>query len=312
MEYDDKLRDEIEFMQARRQAFWHAILAFLTGQPNRLLAWDEAQDQLGTTGHAYRGVQSVPLESIVGSVGRYQDFDRTFMPVKDSLATRWRSIARAHYGAVGLPAVKLYQIGEAYFVVDGHHRVSVARKEGLGSIDADVVEVTVKVPVSSHLDTEELELKGEYVRFLEQTRLDTLRPQLHIEFTVHGAYARLLEQIDLHHRAMSQVRRGAVPQDEAVCDWYDHIYLPLTRIIREKRVLDEFPHRTEADLYLWITDHQHDLREQCGSDVVLERVAQHFADRHSRHLLKRATLVARDLISDSSCELVTTQGPDRD
>jgi hypothetical protein len=310
MEYDSKPRDETEFVQARLQAFWHEILAYLTGHPNRLLGWDETLDQLGTTGHVYRGLQSVPLESIVGSVGRYWDFDRAFMPVNDSLARRWRSIARARYSAVDLPPINLYQIGEAYFVVDGHHRVSVARKTGLEFIDAEVVEVATKVPVSNHLDSEELELKGEYVRFLEQTRLDALRPGQRIEFTVHGAYARLLEQIDLHRQAISRERGQAIDQDEAVCDWYDQIFLPLTRIIRERRIMDEFPRRTEADLYLWIVDHQQDLREQCGSGVVLERVAQHFADRHSRHLLRRVTSATRDLVPNSACELVTTQAPD--
>ena len=306
MEYDSKPRDETEFLQARLQAFWHDVLAFLTGRPNRLLAWDEALDQLGKRGDVYRGLQNVPLKSIVGSVGRYRDFDRTFMPVKDVLARRWRSVARARFGAVDLPPVMLYQIGEAYFVVDGHHRVSVARKTGVAYIDAEVVEVEARVPVSDHLDANELELRAEYVHFLEETRLDALRPEQRIEFTVHGAYARLLEQIDFHRQAMSQARGGAVAQDEVVCDWYDHIYLPLTRIIRKKRILDEFPQRTEADLYLWIVDHQRDLREQCGSGVVLEQVARHFADRHSRHLLKRATSAARDLVPNSACELVTT------
>jgi hypothetical protein len=312
MEYNSRPRDEAEFLEARRLAFWHEVLAFLTGHPNRLLAWDETRDQLGLTGHGHRGMQSVPVASIVGSVGRYQDFDRAFMPVNDSLAQRWRSVARAHYNAVDLPPVKLYRIGEAYFVVDGHHRVSVARKTGVGFIDAEVVEVTAKVPVSDHLDMEELELKGEYVRFLEETRLGALRPDQRIEVTVHGAYARLQEHIDLHRQAMSQERGGAVTQDEAVCDWYDHIYLPLARVVREQRILDEFPHRTEADLYLWIVDHQHELRDQCGPGVVLERVAQHFAERHGRHLLRRATSAARDLVPNSECTLVTAQTPDRD
>jgi hypothetical protein len=197
-------------------------------------------------------------------------------------------------------------------VVDGHHRVSVARKEGITFIDAEVVEVTAKVPVSNHLDSKELELKGEYVRFLEQTRLGVLRPSQRIEFTVHGAYARLREHIDLHRQAMSRERGQTINQNEAVCDWYDHVYLPLARMIREKGILGGFPQRTEADLYLWIVDHQHDLREQCGSGVVMERVAQHFAERHSRHLLQRVTRATRDLVSDSACEWVTVQAPDGD
>ncbi len=185
-------------------------------------------------------------------------------------------------------------MGDAYFCVDGHHRISVARQRGLKYIDAHVAEVATKVPVSDHLDADELEIKGEYTRFLEQTRLDQLRRDQRIEFTTGGAYERLLEHIAVHRDVMSQEQRRHIEQDTAVCDWYDRVYMPLVHIIREQGILAGFPNRTEADLYLWIVGHQHYLREQCGPDVSLERVAGHFAERHTGHLLKRATSAIRE------------------
>ena len=96
-----------------------------------------------------------------------------------------------------------------------------------------------------------------------------------------------------------------IPEDEAVCDWYDNVYMPLVRIIREREVLKEFPGRTEADLYLWIIDHQHYLREQFGPEVGAEEAAEHFAQEFSPRLARQATRVIRRLLGISPQEAET-------
>ena len=295
------------FQRARRKAFWNALLAFLTRQPNRLVSWEEAVDKLGLRGEMYRGLRSVPVERIVGSVGRYEDFDRAFMPTHDSLERRWDSVAKAYEAAGGMPPIRLYQVGDAYFVLDGHHRLSVAREAGDPFIDAKVTEVEARVPVRDDLDADQIEIKGEYARFLEHTGLDRLRPGQRIEFTIGGGYEQLLDQIALHQKSMSEERGGPVSPDEAVCDWYDHRYLPLARIIGDNRILADFPRRTAADLYLWISDHERVLQERCGAGVEIERVAQHFADRHGGRRVKRMVHAVREAMSDSTCKLVTGQ-----
>lgn len=307
-------RDNQDFVQARIGAFWHQVLSFVTGHSNRLLSWDEVHDKLGVSDSRYRGVQNVPVDQIVGSVGRYQDFDHAFLPAKDVLERRWRSIAQAHDQAMILPPVELYKAGESYFVLDGHHRVSVAKYRGMKDIDAHVTEVTTRVPVSEHLNADEIEIKGEYVRFLDRTQLDKLRPDQRIEFTIGGGFERLLEHIALHQYSMGNSsvagQEQAVLDAEVVCDWYDRVYLPLVRLIGEQDILAGFPRRTEADLYLWIVDHQQYLREQCGPGVILERVAEHFAERHTGNLLKRAINTVRERMLDAECELVTEEVPD--
>jgi len=290
-------RARADFGTARRKAFWNEILSFLSGRPNRLLSWDEVRDKLGIRGQVYRGMQTVPVDKIIGSVGRYRDFDRVFLPKQDRTADRWRSIARAHYDDVGLPPVKLYKIGDAYFVLDGNHRVSVARERGVEFVDAEVIEAGTKVPVTADLDAGDLEIKGEYTCFLERTRLDELRPDQHIEFTIGGGYDRLLEHIAVHRYFMGLEQQRFIPEDEAVCDWYDRLYLPLVRIIREKDVLADFPGRTEADLYLWIMDHQHYLREQFGPGVEAEQAAEHFADHYTTRPIKRVLHAVQDLVA---------------
>jgi hypothetical protein len=293
---------QVDFAIARRKAFWHEVVSFLSGRPNRLLAWDDVCGKLGIRGRVYRGVQAVPVSKIIGSVGRYRDFDRVFLPTQEHTAGRWRSIARAHYDDVSLPPVKLHKVGDAYFVLDGNHRVSVARERGIQFVDAEVIEATSRVPVTAELDADHLEIKGEYARFLDRTRLDELRPDQSIDFTSGGGYERLLEHIAVHRYFMGVEQQRFVSDDEAVCDWYDNVYLPLVSIIREKDILRDFPGRTEADLYLWIMDHQHYLREQFGNGVQTERVAEHFADHYTPRLVKRLVHAAKDFFSRRNVE----------
>jgi len=291
-----------DFEAARRKAFWNELGAFLSGRPNRLLSWSEVRDELDLRGLVHQGVQAVPVAKIIGSVERYQDFDRAFMPKQDHIAARWRSVASAQYSNTNLPPVTLYKVGDAYFVVDGHHRVSVARERGHGFVDAKVIEAEARVPVTADLDAVDLKVRGEYTRFLERTQLDVLRPGQSVEFTTGGAYECLLEHVAVHRHRMEQEQQRHIPEDEAVCDWYDHSYLPLVRIIREQEILDRFPRRTEADLYLWIMDHQHYLREQCGPDVGTERAVGHFADRRAAPTFKRMVRAIRDWAAGSVCD----------
>jgi hypothetical protein len=294
---DSMGRAQDDFSTARRKAFWNEVLSLLSGRRNRLLSWDEVRGRLGIRGQIYRGIRTVPVDKIIGSVGRYRDFDRAFLPTQDTTAGRWRSIARAYYEDVSLPPVKLYKVGEAYFVLDGNHRVSVARKQGLDFVDAEVIEARTPVPVTANLDADDLEIKGEYADFLKRTRLAELRPDQTIEFTIGGGYKRLLEHIAVHRYFMGLERRTYISEDEAVCDWYDGLYQPLARIIREKNILADFPGRTEADLYLWIMDHQHYLREQFGSGVKTEQAAEHFAGRYTSRPIRRLAYAVQRLLA---------------
>ncbi|MGD2144835.1 MAG: transcriptional regulator [Anaerolineae bacterium] len=296
-----KDRTQRHFEAARRKAFWNEIGRLLNGRSNRLLSWRDVQDKLHLSDFIDREVVSVPLERIVGSVGRYREFDRAFMPKLDSTAPRWRSIARGTLDDVSLPPVTLYKVGEIYFVIDGHHRVSVARELGRAFVDAKVIEAEPRVPVTTSLDADSLEVAGEYTGFLESTRLDVLRPQQIVRFTTIGAYDWALEHIALHRDAMSREQHRVVTQDEAVEDWYDGVYLPIVRIIRERDMLDEFPGRTEADLFLWIVDHQHDLSERCGPGVSEERAAEHLAYRYTVRPIKRLARAAREWVAGPVC-----------
>jgi len=133
-----------------------------------------------------------------------------------------------------------------------------------------------------------------------------------IQFTIGGGYERLLEHIAVHRYCIGSEQQCLIPEDEAVCDWYDHTYLPLVRIVRENNILADFPGRTEADLYLWIMDHQHYLREQCGPGVKTERAAEHFADHYTARPIKRMLHAVWHLADEPVCEWVSDEESDAD
>jgi len=271
----------------------------ISGHRTDLLPWEEVRNTLRLHRLIRRGIQTVPIEKIKGSVGRYKDFDDAFLPTNDSLSNRWRKINRAFHQDVNLPPVLLYKVGDAYFVLDGNHRISVAREHGLKFIDADVQEAVTPVPVAaSDIDTRKLAMLGEYAEFLERTQLHLLRPGQDIRFSTSGGYARLLEHIVVHRYFMGLEQRRDVSEAEAVADWYDNLYLPVVKAIRKGRILARFPGRTEADLYLQIMDHWHFIKEQGSYNVSPEQAAADYAKRHARKpLLDSIRQIARQLAS---------------
>ena len=161
----------------------------------------------------------------------------------------------------------LYKVGQVYFVVDGHHRVSVAREQGQDFIDAEVRECATRVNITPDLKPEDLEILGEKVHFLERTRLDSLRPKAKIRLTVPDGFDRMLEHIAVHRYFMGIDLQRDISEEEAVTHWYDTVYLPIAKVIRSSKILEEFPGKTEGDLYLWALDHQHYLAEQEGQPL---------------------------------------------
>lgn len=284
----DRVRVEADYQSARWRALFGEILARLSGRSNRLLSFEEVKQSLRLGGPIYRGTQPVPIAKIVGSVDRYRDFDRAFLPAQDHTAGKWKSIARAFYDEINLPPVKLYKVGDAYFVLDGHHRVSVARDQGAEFIDAEVQEAYTRVPVSADLRAEDLKVLHEYREFLERTRLDEIRPQEKVlRLSVAGGYQQLIEHIAVHRYFMGIDLQRDVSAEEAVAHWYDTVYMPIVEAIRKHNMLAGFPQRTEADLYLWIVDHLHFLRQLeggVGVDEALEDFTDHFSERRMKKL----------------------------
>jgi hypothetical protein len=248
-----------DYGRARLKSFLRRIVSLISGQPRELLSYEEVKAKLHIGGAIERGVEEVPLDSIVGTLNRYRDFDRAFSPTQDETAGRWEKVDLAYYQHKGLPPVVLYKVGQVYFVADGHHRVSVAREQGLASIEAEVRECECKVNLTPDISPEDLRVLGAKVQFLERTRLDRLRPKAKIRLTIVGGFDRMLEHIAVHRYFMGIEQKREIAEEEAVTHWYDTVYAPIVKVIRESKVLQDFPGRTEGDLYVWVLDHQQNL-----------------------------------------------------
>jgi hypothetical protein len=255
---------DADFRGARARAFFLRIVGALSGHSRALLAFDSVRESLHLGGPVFRGVRPVRIDRIIGSVDRYRDFDRIFLPTQSRTADRWQRINRAWYQEVNLPPVLLYQVGDVYFVVDGNHRVSVARSRGQEFIDAEVRECSARVPVTKDLRPDDLERLHDRVEFLERSRLDEVRPGAHVETTILGGYERLIEHMAVHRYYRGIEEQRPVGETEAVAHWYDSLYLPVIEVVKSSGILDDLPGRTPTDVYLWVMDHLHFLRERPG------------------------------------------------
>jgi hypothetical protein len=258
---DADFQADKDFTRARRRAFMRRIGAYLRRDPgsNQLLSFDEVKSALGAVEQVYLGMRTVPVAKIVGSVGRHRDFDRAFLPSKRETADRWKKIDQMVHRYEELPPVSLYKIGDAYFVNDGNHRISVAHQQGVEMIDAEVVELRSRVPVDSALTARVLLHKLEQRLLLERLPVDRVLPEVRLELSDVNDYRKLATYIEAHGFRLSQLWRRHVSPEETLRDWYDYQFAPISRMIREDRILEAFPGRTELDLYLWIVDHRERL-----------------------------------------------------
>jgi len=306
----DQLARE-DFERAYRKGFWRKVSTWLTGERNELLPFDAVKERIPLRGQHYIGLQEVPIDQIVGSLGRYRDFDRAFLPRQARTRSRWVSIDSAHYDDVILPPVELYKMGEVYFVRDGNHRVSVARDRGQEFVDAYVVEIEVAVPLTADVEMGDLDLKSEYAEFLERTNLSQIRPAAQIELTLCGEYERLLEHISVHRWYLGEGQGAEVPYEEAVASWYDNVYTPLVKLIIDQKLLASFPERTEADLYLWIIEYEWFLREAYREEYSFQVASRQFRDRFSDsptrkfvNVLKKAAWVDNQILGQEQQEFM--------
>jgi len=189
-----------------------------------------------------RGVQTVKVAQISGSVGRYQDFDAQFRFRGNKMSERFSSVLEAMRTGKVLPPIKLYQIKDEYYVMDGNHRVAAAKQLKHDEILATILEFITSIETLDNI------LYKEMVLFCEETGLPRV-----IKLTEPGKYLQLLGQIQQHHQYLQGGARGDVSLFKAARDWYKTIYTPFCAIIKRGGLLERFSNRTLADLYIYIS-----------------------------------------------------------
>ena len=207
----------------------------------------------------------------MGSVGRYAEFTRSFLPRRDDDKQRWARVKVEFIeGQAGLPPIDVYEVGEAYFVIDGNHRVSIARQEHFPSIGAHVIEVKTDIPFTPDVLPDDLIIKAEYAEFLHATCLTDSKPNVDLSLTAPGQYEKLVGQVLVCQQLLQQERKHEVSLPDSAAYWYDVIYLPVAETIRDRGLLRWFPGRTIADLYVWISENRAALEKELGWEIKSE------------------------------------------
>lgn len=280
-----------DFGIAYRKGFFRAIIAAIQSVNNDLIPYDEVRKRIPMRGQHYLGLQQIETEKIVGSVSRFNDFDRAFLPRQTHTRSRWESIDRAYFEDVILPPIDVYKIGDVYFVKDGNHRVSVARERGQAYMDAYVIEMDIPGTLDKSLNLDNLVMIQEYAEFLNATKLDELYPDHDFRFSIAGQYDKVLQHISVHQWFMGEEQKHPIEYTDAVKGWYSDLYRPLVKIIRKQKILENFPGRTEMDLYLWIMEHRWYLGEERHRPISLETAAMNFSDKFSKRRVRHLSQV---------------------
>lgn len=278
-----------DFNRARTRETIQKILNLLNPSRQELLSLREVRAVLNPKSERYMGMQVVHVDRIVGSEGRYRDFNKQFLPRHEHLRNRWARVDEAHISNIILPAIKLYEIGGIYFVRDGNHRVSVARSQGVERIDAEVVSLDSEIELEPNVTADELKTRViayEQRLFYRETRFDKVFPGYDLKFTATGRYDEVLSHIHGHKYYININYHEEIPFCDAMISWFNHVYMPVVEIVREDRLLSRFPGRTEADMYTWIVKHWHNLKGR-DADVPLRTAATDFTKRFGKDFVTR-------------------------
>jgi hypothetical protein len=262
-----------DFSRARRARLLADVARRMRREPDDvalILPFEEVVEALGRAGQVDRGLKVVPLDAIVGTVDRAADFDRGFRPTTTRLRSRWERIAAAQRRGEALPPISLFQVGELYFVRDGHHRVSVAKSLGRSDIDAYVIEVQTRLRLGRDLRVSELPLKDHERLFRERVPLNAER-RGNIALSDPWDFGHLAEMVEAWGFRMMQERGHFADRAEVARRWYDEEYTPVAEMLAAGELIERG--ETPAEAYMRLAGQRYLLlRTHEWSDDVIDQL----------------------------------------
>jgi hypothetical protein len=265
---------QTDFSRARRRRVLERLAARLRREPadfHVILPFEEVVEALGYRGERQLGLKTISLDSIVGTVGRVRDFDRRFRPTSRRTRKRWERMATAARRGEAFPPIDVYRIGEVHFVKDGHHRVSIARAQGLPDIDAYVTEVHTELGADRRITLRDLPLKSHERLFFERVPLPH-ESRERIQLGDETAFAMLAEQVEAWGFRLMQELREPLARREIAERWFRDEYEPVVAMLREA---DLIGNRTETEAYMALSGQRYMLlRTHSWDERVLERLRE--------------------------------------
>lgn len=253
----------------RREAYRRLSQVAGRGDARPLLSLDEVTKRLGAFEQSYVGIRPIPVAAIVGTVSRVEDFDRDFLPKRSKIQERWRQVEQS-FPDSDFPPISVYEIDGRYFVVDGHHRVAIAKQRGTEIIDAEVTRLRSRTPLPPDADIGAIIMAEQQRRFMEESGLGRARSQARIEFSRPQGYIELLEHIKIHGYHMMMERGELLSVEEITSDWYDRVYFPTVEAIHREGLSELWPKATDADLFLWVGQRRRELFPERPDEMDIE------------------------------------------
>jgi hypothetical protein len=266
---------EHDFLRTRRRQVLSRLASWLRREPDDvsdILPFDEVVAALGRTGERRVGLQVIALESIVGSVDRTKDFDRSFRPRTPRTRERWERLARAQRRGETIPPIDVYRVGGLHFVRDGHHRVSVAIALNLRSIEARVTEVTTKIDPNGIVHRGDLITKDLRRVFVDRVPLRG-RALESIEVADAWAYAELSQAVEAWGFRLMQHESRYLDRETVARRWWSEEYKPVVRMLRQADLIGD---RSDTDAYLQLACQRYRLlRTHRWDDEVVDQLRAH-------------------------------------
>lgn len=301
-------QSEEDFNRAKNKAFFNEIQHFLTPEEASLISLNDVKQMIKPTNETYIGMKVIPIDKIVGSEGRYNDFDNRFFPKSSHLKNRWEHVDEAAIQSIDLPPIKVYEIAGLYFVRDGNHRVSVAKSRGTEFIDAEVVslqsEIVLKKPDNINDIVKQI-INYEKRVFYSETGFGDITDYWCLDFSRTGRYDVIYNHILTHKYYINLHKKEEISMEEAILSWFNNVYLPLAINIRKKHILRAFPKRTIGDLYVWIVRYWNDLKIKFGNEIPLDQAVSKFKKVYKIPFYKRflnriKSIILRKAINNAS------------
>lgn len=287
----EQAQTEEDFAKARNKAFFNEIQHLLSPEEASLISLNDVKQLIRPINETYLGMKVIPIDKIIGSEGRYKDFDNNFFPKSSHLRNRWEHVDEAAIKSITLPPIKVYEIDGLYFVRDGNHRVSVAKARGTEFIDAEVVtlqsEIKLKKPNNMNDIVKQI-INYEKRLFYAETSFGDITDFWCLDFSRAGRYDVIYNHILTHKYFLNQQQEDEVSMEDAILSWFTKVYVPIISTIQKKKILKKFPKRTYSDLYVWIVRYWDDLKHKFGNnEIPIDMAVEDFTKKYKIPLYKR-------------------------
>lgn len=279
-----------DFNKARNKALFNEIQHFLNHDETKLISLSDLKKILKPKNEVYKGMQTIPINLIVGSEGRYNDFDNHFFPKNNFLKERWQNVDKAHLQDIILPPIQVYELGGLYFVRDGNHRVSVAKMQGIEFIDAEIISLQSEIklkPGSTISEMKKQVINYEKRVFYTETNFGDLTDYWCLDFTSPGSYDLIYNHILIHKYYINENQEKEIPEQEAIKSWFYNVYVPVIESIEKYNILKNFKGRTKSDLYVFVIQYWDELKKRFGNDYSLEDATLRFKKKYKKSIFKR-------------------------